>query len=598
MDLAGLLTFNVATGIATLVLITLGLGVIYGMMRIINLAHGEFMMLGAYTAVMANGAGVNIWIAMLVLPPLVVGAVGLILERTVIRFLYGRMMDTMLATWGISLGLIGLITTLYGNVVRGVSTPVGSFEIGRYGASLYSLVIIATALAVLTGMFLLLRMTKFGLILRATMQNPRMAAAMGVSPDRIYMATFGLGAALAGLAGGVLAPISGVSPSMGAAYISRASSPCWAAARHRHGHGPRLLGVRVHQRTGLVQDHARHRRRRPPRRRDPADPRAAAGHHRPLPEAQPMNPVDRRSTGGLPRDPLRHARPPVRGAAHPRHVRPRPGHGLCSTRLVRPEPGLHLGLWRGDVVRAAAFLGLGGYAYAVSMINMGDSTLPILIAILVPTLFAGLLGYFMFYGRISDAYIGVITLTVSVILFQLVNTTSGSQYRIGEAELGGFNGIPAIPALNKLGDAGNPLDNDGIWYAAMGALILVYALLRWVLASRFGRVVVAIRENETRAQLIGYDPRLYKLLAFMISGAVAGLAGCLYANWGGFISPTVFGLSMSAQVIIFVLVGGLGTLVGPMLGAVLIQCSSSRPVRRTWSIPISASVSSSWRSSC
>ncbi|WP_043353423.1 branched-chain amino acid ABC transporter permease [Methylobacterium sp. B1] len=222
MDLAGLLAFNVLTGIATLVLITLGLGVIYGMMRIINLAHGEFMMLGAYTAVMASGAGVNIWIAMLVLPPLVVGAIGLILERTVIRFLYGRMMDTMLATWGISLGLIGLITTLYGNVVRGVSTPVGSFDIGRYGASLYSLVIVATALAALGAMFLVLRFTKFGLILRATMQNPRMAAALGVQPNRIYMATFALGAALAGLAGGVLAPISGVSPAMGAAYIARA----------------------------------------------------------------------------------------------------------------------------------------------------------------------------------------------------------------------------------------------------------------------------------------------------------------------------------------------------------------------------------------
>lgn len=222
MDLAGLLAFNVITGIATLVLITLGLGVIYGMMRIINLAHGEFMMLGAYTAVMASGAGINIWIAMLVLPPLVVGAIGLILERTVIRFLYGRMMDTMLATWGISLGLIGLITTLYGNVVRGVSTPVGSFDIGRYGASLYSLVIVATALAALGAMFLVLRFTKFGLILRATMQNPRMAAALGVQPNRIYMATFALGAALAGLAGGVLAPISGVSPAMGAAYIARA----------------------------------------------------------------------------------------------------------------------------------------------------------------------------------------------------------------------------------------------------------------------------------------------------------------------------------------------------------------------------------------
>ena len=222
MDLVGLIAFNVVTGIATLVLITLGLGVIYGMMRIINLAHGEFMMLGAYTAVTAVDAGINLWIAMLVLPPLVVGFIGLVVERTIIRFLYGRMMDTMLATWGISLGLIGLVTTLYGNVVRAVPTPVGSFEIGRYGASLFSLVIVGVALAVLVALLVLLRATKFGLVLRATMQNPRMSAAMGVAPGTVYMATFALGAGLAGLAGGVLAPISGVSPAMGAAYIARA----------------------------------------------------------------------------------------------------------------------------------------------------------------------------------------------------------------------------------------------------------------------------------------------------------------------------------------------------------------------------------------
>ncbi len=218
----------------------------------------------------------------------------------------------------------------------------------------------------------------------------------------------------------------------------------------------------------------------------------------------------------------------------------------------------------------AAFLGLGGYAYAVAVINMGESTAPVLLSIAVPMLFAGLLGYFMFYGRISDAYIGVITLTVSVILFQLINATSGDQYKIGEAELGGFNGIPSIPTLNIPGQL-DQLDQTGIWYASMGALILIYILLRWILASRFGRVIVTIRENETRAQLIGYDPRLYKLLAFMISAGIAGLGGCLFANWGGFISPTVFGLTMSAQVIIFVLVGGLGTLLGPILGAVLIQ---------------------------
>ena len=219
----------------------------------------------------------------------------------------------------------------------------------------------------------------------------------------------------------------------------------------------------------------------------------------------------------------------------------------------------------------AAFFGIGGYAYAISVMNLGESTLPVVIAVLAPMLFAALLGYFMFYGRISDAYIGVITLTVSVILFQLVNSTSGSAYHIGSAELGGFNGIPGVPPLNFPGDASSPLDPVQIWYAAMGSLILVYVLLRAVLASRFGRVVVAIRENETRAMLLGYDPRLYKLLTFMIAAGVAGMAGCLFTNWGGFISPTVFSLTMSAQVIIFVLVGGLGTLLGPILGAVGIQ---------------------------
>ncbi|HEX2940572.1 MAG TPA: branched-chain amino acid ABC transporter permease [Rhodopila sp.] len=222
MDLVGLLAFNVVAGIATLVLITLGLGVIYGMMRVINLAHGEFMMLGAYTAVTAIDAGINVWVAMLILAPLVVGLIGLLLERALIRFLYGRMIDTMLATWGVSLGLIGLTTTIFGNMTRAVPVPVSGFAIGRYGASLFSLVVIATAIAGLLGMLALLRLTKFGLILRATMQNPNMAAALGVSPPTIYMATFALGSALAGLAGGVLAPVSGISPSMGAAYISRA----------------------------------------------------------------------------------------------------------------------------------------------------------------------------------------------------------------------------------------------------------------------------------------------------------------------------------------------------------------------------------------
>lgn len=219
----------------------------------------------------------------------------------------------------------------------------------------------------------------------------------------------------------------------------------------------------------------------------------------------------------------------------------------------------------------SAFFGLGGYTYAVAVMNLGDSDLPLLLAVLLPAVFAAFLGYFMFYGRISDAYVGVITLTVTVILFNVMNSTAGDIYHIGNAPLGGFNGMPSIPPLNMPGDPATPLDPQQLYYVCMGLLIAVYAMLRLILATRFGRIAVAIRENETRAMLLGYDPRLYKLIVFTIGGGIAGLAGCLFTNWGGFISPTVFGLAQSAQIIIFVLVGGLGTLIGPIIGAVAIE---------------------------
>ena len=218
-----------------------------------------------------------------------------------------------------------------------------------------------------------------------------------------------------------------------------------------------------------------------------------------------------------------------------------------------------------------AFFGLGAYAYAITAINTGDSTGAIGLAILVPALFAAALGYFVFYGRISDVYLGVITLTVTLILFNLVNSTAGDEYAIGDARLGGFNGIPSVPTFNMPFDPETILDIDQAWYATAGALILVYVLLRVILASPFGRVVVAVKENEVRASLLGYDPRLIKLLAFVIGGAVAGLGGALYVNWGAFVGPTIFSLSLSAEIIIWITVGGLGTLLGPVVGCFIIQ---------------------------
>jgi branched-chain amino acid transport system permease protein len=115
------------------------------------------------------------------------------------------------------------------------------------------------------------------------------------------------------------------------------------------------------------------------------------------------------------------------------------------------------------------------------------------------------------------------------------------------------------------------LDPIQIFQVCVAALVLVYFALRALLASHFGRVVVGIRENERRAELLGYDIRRYKLGAFVVGGAIAGLAGCLFANWGAFVSPTVFGLAQSAQIIIWIIVGGLGTLIGPIVGCFLIQ---------------------------
>lgn len=218
----------------------------------------------------------------------------------------------------------------------------------------------------------------------------------------------------------------------------------------------------------------------------------------------------------------------------------------------------------------AAFFGLGGYAYAVGAINFGDSTWAVVLAVLVPALFAALLGYFIFWGRIGDVYLGVITLTVTLILFKLFNATAGDAYKIGKAGLGGFNGIPATPPLNLPWDVGTALAPEDIWYIAAGSLLIFYFGSRWLLSTAFGRVVISIRENERRTELLGYDVRRYKLGIFTIGGAMAGVAGILFANCV-FVSPTMFSLYYNAQVIIWVTVGGIGTLLGPIFGSIAMQ---------------------------
>lgn len=222
MDQAAVICIAIATSIAVLALISLGLAIIFGMMRVINFAHGEFIMLGGYATVLAANHGVNIWLAMLLVAPVTVALVGMVAERLIVRRFYGDTVMTLLATWGLSLFLIGAVTALFGNTTLGVAAPLGSVAIGNYSVSVYQLVLIVLAAALVVSSLLVLNHTSWGLIARGTMQNPEMASTLGIDPNRVYAVTFTAGAALTGLAGGLLAPISGVIPHMGASYVARA----------------------------------------------------------------------------------------------------------------------------------------------------------------------------------------------------------------------------------------------------------------------------------------------------------------------------------------------------------------------------------------
>lgn len=217
-----------------------------------------------------------------------------------------------------------------------------------------------------------------------------------------------------------------------------------------------------------------------------------------------------------------------------------------------------------------AFYGLGAYAFAVAAINFGGGWSALFAAVLIPALAAAALGAMMFYGRLSDVYLAVVTLVFTLILFRYLNATAGPEYIIGAARLGGFNGIPNFPVLGPPGDPGGFLSESALYHLTFTCLIGALLLCRWLVGSPFGRVCVAVRENERRCEFLGYDARACKTALFTIGGALAGLGGALYASWAEIVTPQLFALSRSAEAIVQVLVGGVGSLSGPVVGAFLL----------------------------
>jgi urea ABC transporter permease protein UrtB len=206
---------------AFLVLASTGLAVIFGMMGVINLAHGEFIMVGAYATAFSAAAGVPLILAIGV-GTLAAGIFGVILERLVIRHLYHRLLDSIVATFAISLIVTQGTLIILGPTGPTVGTPFGSITFSGQSFSVYRIVLAGTAIGLLAVMYWFFMYTRYGVYARATIQNPSMAAALGVHTRRLYMVTFGFGAALAGLTGGLYAPTMSLEPLMGTNFIVQA----------------------------------------------------------------------------------------------------------------------------------------------------------------------------------------------------------------------------------------------------------------------------------------------------------------------------------------------------------------------------------------
>jgi branched-chain amino acid transport system permease protein/urea transport system permease protein len=212
---------NGLTLAAVLSLVAIGLAVIFGLMRVINMAHGEMFILGSYTVVAAWEATGNVWFG-IALAPFVVGAIGWAIERTMIRRLSGRLLDTLVATWGLSIVIREGLKVVFGAGSRNLPFPfTGDLTVLGTRYPLYRLFLIALAVVVMATVLWVFLRTDFGWKVSAVTQDREMAMAMGIDAGRIDAAVFALGAGLAGLAGAVMTPLITLNPEVGLFFLAR-----------------------------------------------------------------------------------------------------------------------------------------------------------------------------------------------------------------------------------------------------------------------------------------------------------------------------------------------------------------------------------------
>ena len=543
-----------------------GLSLIFGLMNVVSLAHGSFFMLGAYLAFAVVRETGNYWLALLISPCLTV-LVGLVVERFFMRRLYRRgHLDQVLLTFGFTFVFFDAVRSSWGSDIRKLAPPVsleGSIALVGGMFSTYRLFLLAFGALLALILWAVMEKSRLGAMVRAGVDDSEMAAGLGANIPALFSGVFGAGVALAAIGGVVAAPVLGLYPGMdGDILIPSFIVIVIGGMGSLRGAfvGSLLVGIADAFGKAYV----------------PAlslfliyllmavfllvRPQGLFGIKGGVAPAG-MVVAARAALSATLRVKVIGALVLLALACYPLLV-PDYQRTLVSEIFVFAIFAMSLDLLLGYTglpsFGHAGFFGLGAYTVVVLGALFGlNGWTGVLIAVPLTALAAALIGFFCV--RTSGITFLMLTLAFSQLLYSIAfkwrDVTGGSD---------GI-GIPDRP--NIFGwSLSEPIV---MYYVTFGFCLLCYVGLRRLIASPLGHAFIGIRENESRMRAIGYSTGLYKLLSFTIGGALAGLAGGLYALFNGFVSPEVLHWSASGDILIMVMLGGAGTLLGPVLGSAI-----------------------------
>jgi branched-chain amino acid transport system permease protein len=545
-----------------LFLMAAGLSLIFGLMNVVSLAHGSFFMLGAFVGLAIFKATGSFWLA-LVLAPLPVIALGVLMERIFLRPLYKRgHMDQVLLTFGFTFVFLDLVQTVWGRMVLRLPAPQalqGVVHIGAGVFSAYRLFLIGFGFAIALLLWLLLEKSRIGAMVRAGVDNAMMASGLGANIPALFTGIFGFGVALAALGGIAAAPVLGLYPGMDSEILIPAFIVIvigGMGSLRGAFVGSLLIGIADTFGKAYFQSIA------------------LFLIYLTMTAVLLVRP---QGLFGIKYSDVAIA-PAVTTTSRPATMQTRAAELLVLAALIvlpflmsdypralvaeififaifAMSLDLLLGFTGLMSLGHAAFFGLGAYAVAILGTQFGlNAWLGLAAGVVVAGAGAALIGFFCV--RTGGIPFLMLTLAFSQLVFSVAlkwrDVTGGSD-GMAIAEQPSFFGFSLSKSLP-------------MYFMALSFFAVAYWGLRRLLNSPLGHAFVGIRENEQRMSAIGYPTRAYKLIAFTIAGAVAGVAGGLYAIFNGFISSDAVYWTASGDILIMTMLGGAGTLIGPAIG--------------------------------